>query len=69
MASRHELELTASGETGIIELDKRRTEWVSVVLNGMRHTPFSRIKTMSADLTFEDARAGGDDAGGRGSVS
>jgi HK97 family phage prohead protease len=45
--------------TGVIELDKRRTEWVSVVLNGMRHTPFSRIKTLSADLTQEAARAKG----------
>jgi len=45
--------------TDVIELDKRRTEWVSVVLNGMRHTPFSRIKTLSADLTQEAARAKG----------
>lgn len=45
--------------TGIIELDKRRTEWVSVVLNGLRHTPFSRIKTLVADLTQDEARAKG----------
>lgn len=45
--------------TGVIELEKRRTEWVNVVLNGMRHTPFSRIKTLIADLTQEDARAKG----------
>lgn len=45
--------------TGTIELDKRRTEWVASVLNGTRHTPFSRIKTFTADLTQDDARAKG----------
>jgi hypothetical protein len=45
--------------TGTIELEKRRTEWVSTVLNGMRHTPFAKIKTFSADLTQEEARAKG----------
>jgi hypothetical protein len=38
---------------------KRRTEWVAGVISGTRKTPFSRIKTMSADLTYEDARAKG----------
>lgn len=41
------------------EWDKRRTEWVSIVLNGVHKTPFSRIKTLSADLTHEEARAKG----------
>jgi hypothetical protein len=45
--------------TGTIELDKRRTEWVSTVLNGMLHTPFSRVKTFVADLTQDAARAKG----------
>lgn len=45
--------------TGTIELEKRRTEWVASVLNGTRHTPFSRIKTFAADLTQDDARAKG----------
>ena len=45
--------------TGTIELEKRRTEWVSTVLNGTRHTPFARIKTFSADLTQDEARAKG----------
>lgn len=45
--------------TGTIELDKRRTEWVASVLNGTRHTPFSRIKTFTADLTQDEARAKG----------
>lgn len=41
------------------EFLKRRTEWVSVLLGATRKSPFSRIKTYSADLTFEDARAKG----------
>lgn len=41
------------------EFNKRRTEWVSGVLNGVRHTPFSRIKTVTADLTQDEARARG----------
>jgi hypothetical protein len=45
--------------TGTIELDKRRTEWVTSVLNGTRHTPFSKIKTFTADLTQDEARAKG----------
>jgi len=45
--------------TGEIELVKRRTEWVSAVLNGVRRTPFSRIKTFSADLRQDEARAKG----------
>lgn len=38
---------------------KRRTEWVGGVLSGVRSTPFSRIKTRTADLTFDEARAKG----------
>lgn len=34
-------------------------DWVSVVMNGVKHIPFSRIKSMFADLTEEDARAKG----------
>lgn len=45
--------------TGTIELEKRRTEWVASVLNGTRHTPFARIKTFTADLTQDEARAKG----------
>jgi len=45
--------------TGTPEFDKRRTEWVADVLNGTRHTPFSRVKTLVADLTQDDARAKG----------
>jgi hypothetical protein len=41
------------------ELDKRRTEWVATVLNGVKKTPFSRIKSIVADITHEAARAKG----------
>lgn len=41
------------------EFVKRRTEWVASVINGTRKSPFSRIKTMSADITLDDARAKG----------
>ncbi len=33
--------------------------WVSVVMKGTRHTPFTRIKTMFADITEDEARARG----------
>lgn len=38
---------------------QRRIEWVADFLGSVRKSPFSRIKTMSADLTFEAARAKG----------
>lgn len=41
------------------EFNKRRTEWVPGVLNGVRRSPFSRIKTVMADITLEEARAKG----------
>ncbi len=41
------------------EFDSRRVEWVSGVLNGTKHSPFTRIKSISADLSMEDARARG----------
>lgn len=34
-------------------------DWVSVVMGGVKHIPFSRFKSMFADLTTEDARAKG----------
>lgn len=37
----------------------RRTAWVAGVLDGCKHTPFSRIKNLWADLTLDDARAKG----------
>lgn len=41
------------------EFVKRRTEWVSTVLTGTKHTPFSRIRTRFADITADEARARG----------
>jgi HK97 family phage prohead protease len=38
---------------------KRQTEWVAGVINGAKHSPFSRIKTLAADLTLDTARAKG----------
>jgi hypothetical protein len=43
--------------TSTPEWDKRRTEWVASVLNGTRHSPFSRIKSIVADITVDTARA------------
>ena len=36
-----------------------RTEWVNTVLNGTQHVPFTRIKSMYADITADEARARG----------
>jgi hypothetical protein len=41
------------------QFNKRRTEWVTGVLNGTRHSPFSRVKTVVADITQAEARARG----------
>jgi hypothetical protein len=41
------------------EFDQRRVEWVSGVINGTKHSPFSRIKSIVADITFDEARARG----------
>ena len=41
------------------EFVSRRMEWVTQVLNGTRHSPFARIKSLSADITHDEARAKG----------
>jgi len=41
------------------EFLSRRMEWVTGVINGTKHSPFSRIKTLYADITGADARAKG----------
>ena len=38
---------------------KREMGWVQKVMSGVHHTPFSRIKSMFADITEDDARAKG----------
>lgn len=39
------------------EYIKRDQTWVGRVMNGIHHTPFSRIKTTFADITEDEARA------------
>lgn len=41
------------------EFIQRDTEWVKKVMSGVHHTPFSRIKSIFADITEDDARAKG----------
>ena len=41
------------------EFIKRRTEWVNTVLSGVHKTPFSKVKTIFADITADEARAKG----------
>ena len=47
---------TASATPGWI---KRDTGWVAGVMNGVHHTPYSRIKSMFADIREDEARAKG----------
>ena len=44
---------------GAPEFIKRQDAWVTKVMNGVHHTPFSRIKSLFADITEADARAKG----------
>lgn len=41
------------------EFIKRDTGWVGEVMHGVHHTPFSRIKSVFADITEAEARAKG----------
>ncbi|MBO7631106.1 MAG: phage major capsid protein, partial [Lachnospiraceae bacterium] len=38
---------------------QRDMAWVNAVMNGVKHSPFSRIKSMFANITGEEARARG----------
>lgn len=38
---------------------QRRTEWVAKVMSSIKKSPFSRIKTIHADITADEARARG----------
>ena len=44
---------------GAPEFIKRNDEWVNDVMNNVHHTPFSRIKSVFADITEDEARAKG----------
>lgn len=41
------------------EFIKRDDGWVSIFMNGTRHSPFSRVKSLFADITEDAARAKG----------
>src|SRR5207302_10076690 len=41
------------------QFDVRRIEWVNEVLTSTSKTPFTRIKSLFADITVEEARARG----------
>ena len=41
------------------EFISRRMEWVSKVLGGVRRSPISRVKSIQADITADEARAKG----------
>ena len=41
------------------EFVKRDNDWVKVVMDGTHHTPFSRIKSVFANITEDEARAKG----------
>lgn len=41
------------------EFIKRPDNWVSAVMSGVHHTPFSRLKSSFADITADEARAKG----------
>jgi len=49
----------AKSITDTPDFDSRRVEWVSGVITGTRHSPFSRIKSIVADITLDEARARG----------
>lgn len=67
--------LAHTGEYGITDIDflfpdaknytsspefiKRRDAWVSAVMGGTHHTPFSRVKSTFANITADEARAKG----------
>lgn len=41
------------------EFIQRDMSWVTKVMNGVHHSPFSRVKSVFADITEDDARAKG----------
>ena len=49
----------AKSVTDTPDLINIRTEWVNAVMGNVRHTPFTKIKSLTADLTLDEARAKG----------
>ena len=40
-------------------IDRQPNGWVKIVMSGVHHTPFSRVKSIFADITADEARARG----------
>lgn len=40
-------------------INTQPTDWVSVVINGVHHTPFEKVRMQFADITADEARAKG----------
>ena len=40
-------------------INNEPTDWVSVVINGVHHTPFEKVRMQFADITADEARAKG----------
>ena len=49
----------AGSIANIPEFVGRDQTWVQIVLNGVHHTPFSKVRTLHADITEDEARAKG----------
>lgn len=49
----------AKADSPVPEFIKRDTTWVTKVMASVSHSPFSRIKSLFADITEDDARARG----------
>ena len=41
------------------EFIRIKNDWVGIIMNGVHHTPFTRIKSVFADITEDEARAKG----------
>lgn len=49
----------AQATTAVPKFIKKDTGWVAKVMNAVHHSPFSRIKSVFADITEDEARARG----------
>ncbi len=49
----------ARNVTATPQMIQRNTAWVSKVMQGVHHTPFSRVKSLFANITGDEARARG----------
>ena len=49
----------AQATTAVPQFIKKDTGWVAKVMNSVHHSPFSRIKSVFADITEDEARARG----------